>query len=79
MLSTAAGIGQGLPQARYVIWSQGAPIAWYVNDSTSEGWVLPAGTTTPMSEHQDKVGAALELVGDHPDVKAAYADPLEDV
>ena len=74
-------IGQGLPQARYVIWSQGTPIAWYLNDSTSEGWVVPRGdyyTYDPVtSQHQDKTGAALKLTGDHPNVTAAYAGPWE--
>jgi hypothetical protein len=43
--------------------------------------VLPCGDyctcDTITSRHQDKAGAALELAGGHPNVKAAYADPRE--
>lgn len=69
MLGVGAGIGQGLPQARYVVWSQGTPIAWYLNDSTDEGWVFPEGDyyryDRITSRHQNKIGAALKLVGLH--------------
>lgn len=66
MLGPAAGLGQGLPQALYVVWSQGTPIAWYLNDITDEGWVFPEGDYykyDPItSRHQNIVGAALKLV-----------------
>jgi len=73
MLGAAAGVGQGLPQARYVIWSQGTPIAWYLNDSTDEGWVFPEGDyyvyDRITSRHQGLIGPALALLaageGDH--------------
>jgi hypothetical protein len=79
MLGAAAGVGQGLPQARYAIWSQGTPIAWYLNDSTDEGWVFPEGEyyyyDRITAAHQKRVGAVLELVGEHPNVKVDYPDP----
>lgn len=82
MLGTAAGLGQGLPQSRYVIWSQGTPIAWYLNDWTDEGWVFPRGDYYTYdritSRHQNKIGAALKLVGEHPKVNITLADPWHD-
>lgn len=81
MLGAAAGIGQGLPQARYVIWSQGTPVAWYLNDRTDEGWVFPEGDyyryDRITSQHQKKIGAVLELVGEHPKVSVTLANPWE--
>lgn len=66
LLGVAAGVGQGLPQARYVVWSQGTPIAWYLDDSTDKGWVYPRGDyyvyDRVTSRHQNKIGAALALV-----------------
>lgn len=66
LLGAAAGIGQGLPQARYVVWSQGTPIAWYLNDWTDEGWVFPEGDYYKYdritSRHQNITGAALRLL-----------------
>jgi hypothetical protein len=65
-LGAGAGIGQGLPQARYVIWSQGTPIAWYLNDRTDQGWVFPEGDYYKYdritSRHQSKIGAALKMM-----------------
>lgn len=66
MLGVAAGLGQGLPQARYVVWSQGTPIAWYLDDRTDKGWVFPEGDyyryDRVTSRHQGKIRAALKLV-----------------
>ena len=68
MLGAAAGIGQGLPQARYVIWSQGTPIAWFLDDWTDKGWVFPEGDYYKYdritSRHQNIIGAALRLVAE---------------
>lgn len=78
MLGAAAGIGQGLPQAVYVVWSQGTPIAWYLNDRTDEGWVFPEGDyykyDRTTSRHQGKIREALKIVGDHPRSRAPYFD-----
>jgi len=76
MLGAAAGVGQGLPQAKYVVWSQGTPIAWYLNDHTDEGWVCPDGDyyryDRITSRHQNKIREALAIVGEHPRSTAAY-------
>lgn len=90
LLDAGAGIGQGLPQALYAIWSEGTPIAWYLNDSTDEGWVHPQGDYYdygPVTAiHQHLVGRILRLAGEHPRVtppwlaamRAAFAvDPAE--
>jgi hypothetical protein len=53
-----------------VVWSQGTPIAWYLNDRTDEGF--PVGDyykyDRVTSRHQNKIGAALAIVGPHPRV-----------
>ena len=70
MLGAAAGLGQGLPQARYVVWSQGTPIAWYLDDSSDEGWVFPEGDyyvyDRITSRHQGLIAAALRLLAAAP-------------
>src|SRR5690349_5651480 len=68
MLGAAAGIGQGLPQSQYVVWSQGTPIAWYLDDRTGTGWVAPEGDYYKYdritSRHQGKIFAAVRLLTD---------------
>ena len=80
MLGAAAGIGQGLPQALYVIWSEGTPIAWYLNDSTDEGWIFPEGDyyryDRVTSRHQGKVRDALRMIRGEDLSTADAAAPL---
>jgi hypothetical protein len=76
MLGAAAGVGLGLPQAIYVVWSQGTPIAWYLSDHTGEGWVDPEGDyfryDRITSRHQSKISGAIGLL---PDPDAGGTDP----